>query len=66
MKILSICIADNDSIRAETIRDVLVAQGYNVENYKTETLALKAIVEKNHDLVFFSNDLSLDPINFIN
>ena len=66
MKILSICIADNDSIRAETIRDVLVAEGYSVENFKTETQALKAIVENSFDLIFFSNDFSIDPIGLIN
>jgi len=66
MKILSICIADNDSIRAETIRDVLVTEGYSVENFKTETQALKAIVEKDFDLIFFSNDFSIDPIGFVN
>jgi CheY-like chemotaxis protein len=66
MKILSICIADNDSIRAETIRDVLVAESYNVEAFKTETQALKAIVEKSFDLIFFSNDFSIDPISFVN
>jgi CheY-like chemotaxis protein len=66
MKILSICIADNDSIRAETIRDILVVEGYSVENFKTETQALKAIVEKSFDLIFFSNDFSIDPISFVN
>lgn len=66
MKILSICIADSDSIRAETIRDILVAEGYSVENFKTETQALKAIVEKSFDLIFFSNDFSIDPISFVN
>lgn len=66
MNKLSICIADSDAIRAETIKETLVEEDYNVIVCKTETQTLKTVVEKIYNIIFLSSDLSMDPFSFIN
>ena len=66
MNTLSICIADGDAIRAETIKETLVEENYNVVVCKTETHTLKTVVEKTYNIIFLSSDLSMDPFSFIN
>ena len=65
MNHLSICIADSDAIRAETIRETLVEESYTAVTCKTEVQALKAIVENGYDIIFFSHDISMDPFSFV-
>jgi CheY-like chemotaxis protein len=65
MNTLSICIADGDSIRSETIRETLIEETYSVVTCKNEVQALKTIVENSFDIIFFSQDLSMDPFNFV-
>ncbi|MEI6092098.1 MAG: DUF4388 domain-containing protein [bacterium] len=66
MKTLSICIADSDAIRAETIKETLVEENYNAVVCKTETQTLKAVVETVYNIIFFSSDVSMDPFSFVN
>ncbi|MCX6112214.1 MAG: DUF4388 domain-containing protein [Proteobacteria bacterium] len=66
MNSLSICIADNDAIRAETIKETLIEEGYSAVAFKTEVNALRAIVENKYDIIFFSHDISADPFGFVN
>ena len=63
---LSICIIDEDSIRAETIKETLLDEDYHVEAFTSVDFGIKALVEGRFDVVFIDPNVTDDSTQLVN
>lgn len=62
---LSICIIDEDSLRAETIKETLLEENYSVETFTSEVTGTKAIVERAFDVIFIALEFLENTLGYI-
>ncbi|MBN1114712.1 MAG: response regulator [Oligoflexia bacterium] len=62
---LSICIIDEEAIRAETIRETLLDEDYDVETFPSADFGLKAVAEGRFDVVFVDPDVADIPVEYV-
>jgi CheY-like chemotaxis protein len=63
---LSICIIDEDALRAETIKETLLDEDYQVESFTSEDTGLRAIVEKGYDIIFVALEHLNNTLDYVN